>query len=364
MTKKKDDLPDVGFELRHAETTGHKPATVLEETCILPVIETEEDFMILNERQAAAARAQGYKLNNILKEQLKGKVRYPQNDGKRFNVIATEDLNIGGKAFRSYQPLGDVLLLADSCNYSGMLDAGINAMISHGLATPMSDMHFGMRLVGDNVITIDTISNQPTIIENAGQSCRKAKNTVFPMYVDHIKVDRYPKYILDGRVDIGDVPGKPFMAREMKDDDMIPLHYSIAIASTCHGLMQVVFWGDVTLEEMKLARVFYKYGGQSFHAVFDDSEPYQNYLVIDSLSEFTKRRGITVGDPIIPMTGFNIDYDAWGGDWWENKEEADNDSGHELGRRTKEQNIHTARESATGKNPASAIMKKLLRSKK
>lgn len=384
MTNKKDELPVTAIPIYEAsqlntnnriythgtlaafETKGQKPADLLKETCILPVIETEEDYMILNERQAAAARAQGYKLNNILKEQLKGKVRYPQNDCKRFNVIATEDLNIGGKSYRSYQPAGDVLLLADSCNYQAMLDAGIAAIAKQGLITPVSDMHFGMRMSGEDIITIDFISNQPKILKADGRICREAKDTVFPMFINHIKTDMYPKYIIDGRMketETGAVRDE-FMARLMQDDDLIPLHYNIAIVSTYHGQMQIVFWGDVTLEEMTKVGVYYTYDDKLFHTVFDGSEPFRNYLVIDSLSEFTTRREITVGDPFIPIRGFNFEYEAWGGAWWDNNEEpAAQDSEHEIGKKAKEQNIETARAATTGKNPASSIMKKLLRSK-
>lgn len=392
MTKKKSGLPDLGFNLRQAETTeiyktarltvgdknyqcrildgyetkGHKPADVLKETCIMPVIETEEDYMIISPAEAKVAKAQGYRLDAIMRSEISGKILAPQEMRKRFNVIATEDLNIGGKSYRSYQPAGDVLLMADSCNYQAMLDAGIAAIAKQGLITPVSDMHFGMRMSGEDIITIDFISNQPKILKADGRICREAKDTVFPMFINHIKTDMYPKYIIDGRMketETGTVRDE-FMARLMQDDDLIPLHYNIAIVSTYHGLMQIVFWGDITLEEMAKVGVYYMYDDKLFHTVFDGSEPFRNYLVIDSLSEFTTRRGITVGDPIIPIRGFNFEYEAWGGAWWDNKEEpAAQDSEHEIGKKAKEQNIETARAATTGKNPASSIMKKLLRSK-
>lgn len=334
------------------------PTDVLKEVCIHPVMETEEDVVIFTEAQAKAAKAQGYRLDKILREEVSHKTKLNDHLAKHFNLVTTEDLKINDKSFRSYQSIGQIYIPGDNCNYGRILDAGIVEIMRQKLV-PFDDTHFGLRVLGGDTVAIDLIYDHLNLHKRDALLSRVANDIVFPQTINGIKTKTCPKYVIDGRTE----GGHSFMAREMKDDELIPLQHSIVIVSTCHGLMQLVYWGDVTLEKMKEDSVFYMLNDNLYHTVFDDGEPYHNYLVMDSVPDFIGRRGFTVGDPILPIRGFDIDYEAWGGMDWE-KEDADLDSGHELGKKIKEENIEAARSAATGKTPASAIMKKLLRSKK
>lgn len=286
-------------------------------------------------------------------------------DRPRFNLIAGESFDFDGHTGQTYQIIGPIEVPLGGLSYRQLLDASLTAMINKDLVGDDQNLSFGLRMSGDDVVSIDALKTQFETISSHDGPCRKLKDTKFPPKVDNLATDRYPKYIIDTDAMAMDGSDERYYLRRARPSDLIPLCYRVAWASTCHGMLLVVFWGDVTLERLKSRTAWYRFYKTLYHTVFTSDRAYENYLVIDSMSEYTRRKNAIIGDPYIGADHQLTDnyYYGWPLEESEPVEPMETEN-HKIGKAVKERNVTTARSSVTGNNPASTIMKTLLRGAK